>query len=97
MLVRYEMLRARSRDAMMELLSLCVEYRAGRVHKGGVPGSARCLSWGFAEGDGCTEVRPETLVAGGERGEEGDATAMMQRLVEGGGGEEVVEAVVVVV
>lgn len=44
---------------------LCVEYRAGRVYtKGGVPGGARCLVVGLAEGDGCTETKPE---AGGRR------------------------------
>jgi hypothetical protein len=71
--------------------ALCVEYRAGRVHKGRCPCTCVLPLVGPAKGDGCTETRPDTG-GGSRRGREScevtDATAVMQWLVEGGGGEE---------
>jgi hypothetical protein len=89
-LTRADRGQARCRDGMARML--CVSS-TGRVEytKGGVPGGARCLVVGLAEGDGCTETRPG-LVTGGEeeksRVRSATQRAMMQWLVEGGGGEE---------
>lgn len=54
---------ARSRDGIVRMLC---ESSTGWVEytKGGVPGGARCLVVGLAEGDGCAETKPE---AGGRR------------------------------
>ena len=63
MSTRAERGRVGSRGALMRML--CVSS-TGRVEytKGGVGGGARSLVVGLAEGDGCTETKPE---AGGRR------------------------------